>query len=78
MAPKLRNDSYSAWFRTPWLIDRPSPVPSPEGLVVKNGLNIFSFTVIQFIRTVVDHDNRKGELDHRRGQNLTTTFVAAR
>jgi hypothetical protein len=21
-----------------WLIDRPSPVPSPEGLVVKNGL----------------------------------------
>jgi hypothetical protein len=25
-----------------WLIDRPSPVPSPEGLVVKNGLNIFS------------------------------------
>src|SRR3982075_4148991 len=27
-----------------WLIDRPSPVPSPEGLVVKNGLNIFSFT----------------------------------
>src|SRR5258705_8558743 len=27
-----------------WLIDRPSPVPSPEGLVVKNGLNIFSLT----------------------------------
>jgi hypothetical protein len=27
-----------------WLIDRPSPVPSPAGLVVKNGLNIFSFT----------------------------------
>jgi len=26
-----------------WLIDRPSPVPSPEGLVVKNGLKIFSF-----------------------------------
>src|ERR1019366_3440712 len=25
-----------------WLIDRPSPVPSPEGLVVKNGLNIFA------------------------------------
>ena len=27
-----------------WLIERPSPVPSPAGLVVKNGLNIFSFT----------------------------------
>src|SRR5436309_697836 len=27
-----------------WLIDSPSPVPSPAGLVVKNGLNIFSFT----------------------------------
>ena len=27
-----------------WLMDRPSPVPSPEGLVAKNGLNIFSFT----------------------------------
>ena len=27
-----------------WLIDRPSPVPSPAGLVVKNGLNILSFT----------------------------------
>src|SRR5262245_25810058 len=27
-----------------WLMDRPSPVPSPAGLVVKNGLNIFSFT----------------------------------
>src|SRR6202022_655538 len=27
-----------------WLIDRPSPVPSPAGLVVKKGLNIFSFT----------------------------------
>src|SRR5215471_20605899 len=27
-----------------WLIDRPSPVPSPAGFVVKNGLNIFSFT----------------------------------
>ena len=26
-----------------WLIDRPSPVPSPAGLVVKKGLNIFSF-----------------------------------
>src|SRR3954454_17062487 len=25
-----------------WLIDRPSPVPSPAGLVVKNGLKIFS------------------------------------
>jgi hypothetical protein len=25
-------------------LDRPSPVPSPEGLVVKNGLNIFSLT----------------------------------
>src|ERR1700738_3427508 len=25
-----------------WLIDRPSPVPSPEGLVVKKGLNILS------------------------------------
>src|SRR4051812_22684864 len=24
-----------------WLIDRPSPVPWPAGLVVKNGLNIF-------------------------------------
>ena len=32
--------------------------------------------VIQFIRTVVEHDNRKGKLNHRRGQNLTTTFVA--
>src|SRR3954451_9103230 len=27
-----------------WLIDKPSPVPSPAGLVVKNGLNICSFT----------------------------------
>src|SRR5262245_41882863 len=27
-----------------WLMDRPSPVPSPAGFVVKNGLNIFSFT----------------------------------
>src|SRR5207248_755416 len=27
-----------------WLSDRPSPVPSPAGLVVKKGLNIFSFT----------------------------------
>src|SRR6185437_1397189 len=26
-----------------WLIDRPRPVPSPAGLVVKNGLKIFSF-----------------------------------
>src|SRR4051795_1021221 len=25
-----------------WLIERPSPVPSPAGLVVKNGLKIFS------------------------------------
>ena len=25
-----------------WHIDRPSPVPSPGGLVVKNGLNILS------------------------------------
>src|SRR5262249_54464404 len=27
-----------------WLIDSPRPVPSPAGLVVKKGLNIFSFT----------------------------------
>src|SRR3954447_24057845 len=27
-----------------WLIDRPSPVPSPGGLVVKKGLNIFALT----------------------------------
>jgi hypothetical protein len=27
-----------------WLMERPRPVPSPDGLVVKNGLNIFSFT----------------------------------
>src|SRR6185295_12159642 len=27
-----------------WLSDSPSPVPSPAGLVVKNGVNIFSFT----------------------------------
>ena len=27
-----------------WLIERPRPVPSPAGLVVKKGLNIFSFT----------------------------------
>src|SRR5450759_5044557 len=27
-----------------WLMDRPRPVPSPVGLVVKIGLNIFSFT----------------------------------
>ena len=27
-----------------WLSDRPSPVPSPAGLVVKKGLNIFAFT----------------------------------
>src|SRR4029077_18890501 len=27
-----------------WVIDKPSPAPSPAGLVVKNGLNIFSFT----------------------------------
>src|SRR5271156_5971427 len=28
---------------TSWLSDRPRPVPSPAGLVVKNGSNIFSF-----------------------------------
>src|SRR5262245_26580494 len=27
-----------------WLMERPRPVPSPAGLVVKKGLNIFSFT----------------------------------
>src|ERR1019366_6408799 len=27
-----------------WLSERPRPVPSPTGFVVKNGLNIFSFT----------------------------------
>src|SRR5580692_7947480 len=27
-----------------WLIESPSPVPSPAGFVVKKGLNIFSFT----------------------------------
>src|SRR5262245_44911171 len=27
-----------------WLMERPRPVPSPVGLVVKNGSNIFSFT----------------------------------
>src|SRR5271170_3903966 len=27
-----------------WLSERPSPVPSPAGLVVKNGLNILAFT----------------------------------
>lgn len=27
-----------------WVIERPSPVPSPVGLVVKKGLNIFSRT----------------------------------
>jgi hypothetical protein len=27
-----------------WLNERPRPVPSPAGLVVKKGLNIFSFT----------------------------------
>src|SRR5258705_9862419 len=27
-----------------WLRERPRPVPSPGGLVVKNGLNILSFT----------------------------------
>src|SRR5262249_57287168 len=27
-----------------WLIERPSPVPSPVGFVVKKGLNILSFT----------------------------------
>jgi hypothetical protein len=27
-----------------WLIDTPSPVPSPDGLVIKNGLNILSLT----------------------------------
>src|SRR4029450_5935228 len=27
-----------------WLRERPRPVPSPGDLVVKNGLNIFSFT----------------------------------
>src|SRR5262249_6319020 len=27
-----------------WLIDSPSPVPSPAGFVVKNGLKIFSLT----------------------------------
>src|SRR5438876_6199643 len=27
-----------------WVIERPRPVPSPAGLVVKNGLNIFSCT----------------------------------
>src|SRR5262249_38738114 len=27
-----------------WLMERPRPVPSPAGFVVKKGLNIFSFT----------------------------------
>src|SRR5262249_1522651 len=27
-----------------WLMERPRPVPSPAGFVVKEGLNIFSFT----------------------------------
>src|SRR5258705_4611973 len=27
-----------------WLNERPRPVPSPAGFVVKKGLNIFSFT----------------------------------
>src|SRR5208282_1940504 len=27
-----------------WLSERPRPVPSPAGFVVKNGLNIFSLT----------------------------------
>src|SRR5262249_46123752 len=27
-----------------WLMERPGPVPSPAGFVVKKGLNIFSFT----------------------------------
>src|SRR5262249_2001175 len=27
-----------------WVMDRPRPVPSPAGLVVKKGLNIFSLT----------------------------------
>jgi hypothetical protein len=27
-----------------WLMESPSPVPSPAGFVVKNGSNIFSFT----------------------------------
>src|SRR5215470_12685325 len=27
-----------------WLMERPSPVPSPAGFVVKNGSNILSFT----------------------------------
>jgi hypothetical protein len=26
------------------VMEKPSPVPSPAGFVVKNGLNIFSFT----------------------------------
>src|SRR5258708_11209147 len=29
-----------------WLIERPRPVPSPAGFVVKKGLNIFSFTSV--------------------------------
>src|SRR5262249_56437156 len=29
-----------------WLMDKPSPVPSPAGLVVKNGLNIFSLNSV--------------------------------
>jgi hypothetical protein len=29
-----------------WLMERPSPVPSPAGLVVKNGLKIFSLNSV--------------------------------
>lgn len=54
------------------VIERADPV---SAMRLQNDSEV---AVIQFIRTVVEHDNRKGELNHRCGQNLATTFVAAR
>ena len=50
-----------------WVIDRPSPVPSPAGLVVKNGLNIFSFTSGGNARAVVADADFDGVAEILRG-----------
>ena len=37
-------------------MERPSPVPSPAGLVVKNGLKILSFTSLECHAVVTNPD----------------------
>ena len=63
-----------------WLIDRPSPVPSPAGFVVKNGLNIFALTSSEDAGAVVpDPDlDRITEVAGRRGERRRAAHLGAR